>query len=127
MCADRPARGERGCRAPDALPDCVHVPRPEPPPTEEQALEPARSLRLGARYLEMLLRRYDHRVPVALAAYNAGPSGIRADWRALIERGGEALYCELASNADSQDYARRIVGFRQAYRELAPEADAGPR
>jgi len=62
---------------------------------------------------------------VALAAYNAGPGSIRADWRALIARGGEALYCELASNADSQDYARRIAGFRQAYRELAP-IDARP-
>ena len=57
---------------------------------------------------------------VALAAYNAGPGTIRRDWRDLLARGGAALFCELASNADSQDYARRILGMRQAYRELRP-------
>ena len=96
----------------------------EPPPTDRDMLAPDRSLRYGARYLAQLVRRFDGRVPVGLAAYNAGASTIRADWRELIARGGEALYCELASNADSQDYARRITGFRQAYRELRPGTDA---
>ena len=94
----------------------------EPRPGERDLLDPGRSLRYGARYLGGLLKRFEGRVPVALAAYNAGPSSVRADWRELIARGGEALYCEMASNADSQDYVKRITGFRQAYRELAPQA-----
>jgi soluble lytic murein transglycosylase len=94
----------------------------EPRPTERDLLDPGRSLRFGARYLSQLVRRFGGSVPVALAAYNAGPATVRADWRLLVERGGEALYCEFAANAASQDYARRITGFRQAYRELAPVA-----
>ena len=89
-------------------------------PTEAMLFDPAHSVRYGARYLGSLLRRFEGHVPVALAAYNAGPSMVRKDWRELIARGGEALYCEIASNADSQDYVKRITGFRAAYRELAP-------
>ena len=89
-------------------------------PGEEALYEPARAVRYGARYLAQLLRRFDGCVPVALAAYNAGPATIRRDWREIVARGGDALFCELASNADSQDYARRITGFRTAYRELRP-------
>lgn len=94
----------------------------DPPPTEARLFEPAIAVRYGARYLAYLLRRFERRTAVALAAYNAGPGTIRSDWRTLIERGGEALFAEFASNADSQDYARRILGFAQAYRELAPSA-----
>jgi soluble lytic murein transglycosylase-like protein len=92
----------------------------EAAPSESTLFEPGPSLRYGARYLATLARRYDGDVAVALSAYNAGPTGIRSDWRALLARGGDALFAELASNADSQDYVRRVLGFRQAYRELAP-------
>lgn len=92
----------------------------EPAPTVERLFEPERGVRYGARYLRHLLQRFDGHAAVALAAYNAGPGTIRRDWRELLARGGGALFCELASNADSQDYARRILGMRQAYRELAP-------
>jgi soluble lytic murein transglycosylase-like protein len=92
----------------------------EPPPTDSTLIDPASSLKLGARYLARLVARFDGHVAVALSAYNAGPSTVPPFWRELIARGGEALFCEFASNADAQDYARRILGYRQAYRELAP-------
>ena len=91
-------------------------------PSEEALFEPERALRYGAGYLAQLLRRFDGCVPVALVAYNAGAGTIRRDWREIVARGGDALFCELASNADSQDYARRITGFRSAYRDLRPTA-----
>jgi soluble lytic murein transglycosylase len=89
-------------------------------PSEDALFDPARSLRFGMRYLAQLLRRFDGSLSVALVAYNAGPATVRRDWREIVARGGDALFCELASNADSQDYARRISGFRSAYRELRP-------
>ena len=82
--------------------------------------QPRRSLRYGARYLRQLLDRFDHNIPVALTAYNAGAGKVRHDWREIIDRGGWALYCEMAANADTQDYVRRILGYRAAYRELHP-------
>ena len=94
----------------------------EPKPGESALFAPDTSIRFGARYLARMLERFGGVTAVALAAYNAGPGTIRRDWRELLARGGEALYAEFASNADSQDYTRRILGFRQAYRELRPTA-----
>ena len=88
--------------------------------------EPGRALRYGAYYLRQLLDRFESVAPVALTAYNAGPGKVRADWRVLIARGGWALYCEMAANADTQDYVRRILGYRQAYRDLKPATADGP-
>jgi len=93
----------------------------EPRPTGEgRLLDPVTNLKWGARYLARLIQRFDGRIAVALSAYNAGPSTVPPFWRELVARGGEALFCEVASNSDAQDYARRILGYRQAYRELRP-------
>ena len=94
----------------------------DPPPTETALFDPERNVRYGARYLARLLRRFDGSVAAALSAYNAGPGSLSVRWRELRERGGEALLCELASNPIAQDYAQRILGHRQAYRELRPTA-----
>jgi len=93
-------------------------------PSDSLVFEPDRGLRYGAYYLHRLLRRFDGSVPVALTAYNAGAGRVRKDWRELLARGGWALYAEMASNADTQDYVRRILGYRQAYLELRPTAVA---
>jgi tetratricopeptide (TPR) repeat protein len=92
----------------------------DPAPTEATLLDPEKNVRYGARYLARLLRRFDGSVAAALCAYNAGPGSLSPRWRELRERGGEALLCELASNPLAQDYAKRILGYRQAYRELKP-------
>jgi hypothetical protein len=93
-------------------------------PTEATLFEPEPNVRYGTRYLARLLRRFDGSVAAALSAYNAGPGSLCARWPELRERGGEALLCELASNPLAQDYAKRIVGYRQAYRELGPTIGA---
>jgi soluble lytic murein transglycosylase-like protein len=95
-------------------------------PADSVLFEPDRALRYGAFYLHQLMERFENVTPVALTAYNAGPGRVRADWRLLIERGGWALYCEMAANADTQDYVRRILGYRQAYRDLQPVTADGP-
>jgi hypothetical protein len=93
----------------------------DPKPTEATLFDPTLNVRYGARYLARLIRRFDGSVAAALLAYNAGPGAMPPWWREAIARGGEALLCELASNGD---YARKILGYRQAYRELRPTAYA---
>lgn len=94
----------------------------DPRPGETALFDPERNVRYGARYLAWLLRRCDGSVAAALCAYNAGPGRLAGDWRDLRARGGEALVCELAANPLAQDYAKRVLGFRAAYRELKPTA-----
>jgi soluble lytic murein transglycosylase len=94
-------------------------------PSESSLFDPAINVRLGVRYLERLLHRFDGDVVAALCAYNAGPSTLGTAWRSLVERGGDALLCELGANSDARDYAKKILSGRQAYRELRPRSSAG--
>jgi len=89
------------------------------PPDMSALLKPEINLWLGARYLRWLLDRTGGSVPLALAAYNAGPT-VAQRWRGSLEAGGEALLCELAAYPETQDYMKSILAVRQAYRELRP-------
>ena len=98
----------------------------EPPPAREALFDPATSLRYGHEYLRWLLERLDAPWIVALSAYNSGPTPVGNRWRALRARGGDALFCELIGRAETRDYVRKILGARQAYRELRPYAGTPP-
>ena len=39
-----------------------------------------------------------------------------------MSRGGDALLCELVPYPETRDYVKRILGARQAYRELRPKS-----
>jgi soluble lytic murein transglycosylase len=95
-------------------------------PTEATLFDPATNLRYGEIYLKRLLARFDRRVSAALAAYNAGAGQIPPAWRAWLERGGEALIVELVPYPETRDYVKRILGVRQAYREIRPYRSAPP-
>jgi len=56
----------------------------------------------GCRYLRSLLDRYGGRVPLAVAAYNAGPERVDA------ARGVPAI-------AETQEYLSRVLHYRLAY------------
>src|SRR4051812_41266822 len=58
---------------------------------------PSENIRAGVAYLRQLLDRYDHRVEVALAAYNAGP-------RAVDRHGAQ-----VPPYRETRDYVRRIT------------------
>ena len=98
----------------------------DPPPTRERLFDPATSLRYGREYLHWLLERLDAPWIVALSAYNSGPSSVTDRWPQLRARGGDALFCELIGRAETRDYVRKILGARQAYRELRPRGLAAP-
>ncbi len=95
----------------------------ERPPTEFSLQDPVTSIRYGESYFRWLLRRTDGRHAVAIAAYNAGPSGIAPHWRELVARGGEALFVEMIDRPETRDYARKVLAARQAYRELQPHVE----
>ena len=87
--------------------------------------EPARSMRYGARYLRQLLDASTAAFPWRSSRTTPEPATCAAtgarSWRAAARRS----FCELATNADTQDYVRRILGFRQAYRDLKPRRARG--
>jgi soluble lytic murein transglycosylase len=91
----------------------------ETPPSDAELADPAVNLRYGARYLERMIVRFDGDLPLALAAYNAGPT-VAGRWTRLRTMGGDALACEEIDYPETQDYVKTILAVRQAYRELRP-------
>ena len=91
----------------------------EPPPTDSALADPALNLRYGACYLERMVARFAGDLPLALAAYNAGPTMAKR-WTRLRALGGDALACEEIDYPETQDYVKTILAVRRAYRELEP-------
>ncbi len=65
--------------------------------------DPGENIVGGVRYLRMMLNLFGNNMPLALAAYNAGPE-------AVIQWGGIPPYDE------TQDYVKRVMDFYARYR-----------
>jgi soluble lytic murein transglycosylase len=57
----------------------------------------------GARYLKNMLDRFDNQLPLALAAYNAGPTA--------VER-----YNDIPPYPETMDYVQKVMKLFQLYR-----------
>jgi len=80
---------------------------------------PAKNITLGAHYLADLIERFHGQLPLAIAAYNAGPDAIT---RWLSRRGDGAkldldLFVERIPYAETRVYVARVMGnfARYAY------------
>ncbi len=83
--------------------------------TPDKILDPRTNLRLGARYLRMMLNLFDGDEHLALAAYNAGPQNVKR-WckRAADAPGYEVI--EREGYKETRLHVRRIMRLRDAYR-----------
>jgi soluble lytic murein transglycosylase len=79
--------------------------------------DPATNARIGATYLNGLLTRYRGHLPLAIAAYNAGPGAV-SKW--VGERPGDPLdlWVESIPYDQTRDYVKRVVGSFHTYRFL---------
>lgn len=79
-------------------------------------LDPATNLEMSAWYLASLLRRFDGRLPLAIASYNGGPHNVR-----LWMRGHQAdmpldAFLERIPFSQTHRYVRRVLTHYAAYR-----------
>ena len=86
---------------------------------EEDIYRPLLNLRLGAYYFAFVFHRFQGNVPLALAAYNAGP-GNAARWR---DRYGEDRdrFTELVPLLETRTYIREVERQWFIYRALLGE------
>jgi soluble lytic murein transglycosylase-like protein len=82
-------------------------------------LDPGINVRLGASYLRQLLDEFGDDPILALAAYNGGEARVEAV-RNLDPRPPRDLLLEMIPAHESRDYVRRILLYRNSYRELYP-------
>ena len=78
---------------------------------------PDLNLHLGAAHLAALLRQFDGRVEVALAAYNAGGRPARR-WLGRPRAGDPDQFVELISYPETRAYVRSVLRNRELYRAM---------
>ena len=86
-------------------------------PSVADLYDPSVNVSLGGHHLARLLDRYDHRRPVAAAAYNAGEH--RVD-RWIGEHAGKAMdvWIETIPFRETRDYVKNVLAFSQVYGRL---------
>ena len=85
----------------------------------EALFTPETNLRLGAVYLDDLVRRFGGRLSAAIASYNAGPEAV-SKW---LEAGGELPddeWVEGISYEQTRGYVKRVLRSLHVYRSLYP-------
>jgi len=81
-------------------------------------VDPAVNLRIGAHYLDALVRRFDGRLSAAVASYNAGPEAV-SQWLAGPSRSDEE-WVESIPYGETRGYVKRVLRSLHVYGVLYP-------
>jgi soluble lytic murein transglycosylase len=68
----------------------------------KEPFDPEQNIMAGVRYMALLLDRFQGKVPLALAAYNAGPNKVEA-------------YQDIPPIEETEKYVKRVMKFYYAY------------
>ena len=82
----------------------------------DDLLDPRTNIEFAAWYLSSLIRRFDGRVPLAVASYNGGPHNVRR-WMSEHSDGMPVdAFCERIPFDQTHRYVRRVLSHWAAYR-----------
>jgi soluble lytic murein transglycosylase len=81
-----------------------------------QLLSPERNLEFSAWYLASLLRRFDGRLPLAIASYNGGPHNVRLWMRNNSADMPLDAFLERIPFKETHRYVRRVLSYYALYR-----------
>jgi soluble lytic murein transglycosylase len=93
------------------------------PYDDAKLVEPGTSLRLSAHYLKKLLTAFGGSVPLAVAAYNAGPVAVRR-WLENGQKLGLDVFVARIPYGETLEYVERVMGNYARYRYLE-QGDGG--
>lgn len=70
----------------------------------QDPFNPAQNIMGGVKYLQELLRRYENRLPLVLAAYNAGPEAVDQ-------------YRQIPPYEETQNYVKKVMKLYKQYKD----------
>jgi soluble lytic murein transglycosylase len=86
-------------------------------PSDDQLFEPTLNVRLGVAYLGALSQRFEGRLPLVLASYNAGEDQVGKWW---LSRGGDDIE-EFIANIpyrETRRYVQRVYVYYAEYQRI---------
>ena len=84
---------------------------------ERQLLEPEVNIRLGGRYLKRLLTKFGGNIPLAVAAYNAGPHRVES-WLSQFGKLDVDEFIEHIPFVETRNYVKKVVNNFSVYKRL---------
>lgn len=85
--------------------------------TPQQLFEPEVSIRLGAKYLQRLMKQFDQNYALTAAGYNAGPHRVRS-WLASFGQLDLDEFIEHIPFLETRNYVKRVVSNAWVYNQL---------
>ena len=85
--------------------------------TPADLLNPNLNLEFAAWYLASLIRRFDGRLPLAIAAYNGGPHNVRRWMQQSAEETPVDVLLERIPFTQTHRYVRKVLSHYEAYRQ----------
>lgn len=70
----------------------------------QDPFNPAQNIMGGVKYLQVLLKRYENKLPLVLAAYNAGPEAVDQ-------------YREIPPYEETQNYVKKVLKLYKLYKD----------
>ncbi len=91
---------------------------------EVDLFNPDQNIALGAHYLQTLIQENGGKIPLALAAYNAGEEAV-ARWQKRIIVSDPVLFVDLIPYRETRDYVSGVLGnyfwYHKLYRSDVPD------
>ncbi len=81
---------------------------------KQELFLPATNIQLGSLYLADLLKRFDDRPSLAIAAYNAGPTRVKR-WQERVSLKNVNLWVELIPFNETRRYVQQVMAFAKVY------------
>ena len=84
---------------------------------ETALFEPKTNIRLGTRYLKRLLKKFNGSIPLAAAAYNAGPHRVE-DWISKFGNLDMDEFIEHIPFLETKNYVKKVINNFNNYQEI---------